>query len=183
MTENSSGRRAWVVGDDVDGDTGILPLRFTASRSLDRAELRAHLFSELRPELSSRIRAGDVIIAGENFACGRLHAQPIIALRESGVIVVAASIPYLAYRRMVDAGVHLLVCPDLAGKVADGERVEFSDGDSVLTFESGVQLRPQPLPSMLRRVVDAGGFEAILAAHAAAHHDRMRLTGSKGMRA
>lgn len=181
MSDSTMDRRAWLVGDDVDGDTGILPLRFTAARSLDRAELRAHLFSTLRPDLSSRIQSGDVIVAGENFACGRLHAQPIMALRESGVVIVAASVPYLAYRRMIDAGVHLLICPDSTSAVTDGERVRMSEDGSLLTTESGASLRPHALPLALRRLVDAGGFEAALAREVVARKGHMRLDQSEGL--
>ena len=54
-------------GDNVDTDV-IIPARYL--NTTDHQELAAHCMEDLDPSFVSRVKPGDIIVAGENFGCG-----------------------------------------------------------------------------------------------------------------
>ena len=53
--------RAWIYGDDVDTDV-IIPGKYL--RTKDLSLLASHAMEGLDPEFSSKVKKGDVIVAG-----------------------------------------------------------------------------------------------------------------------
>ena len=80
--------RAVCLGADIDTDL-VIAGRYL--RTKDRSVWAAHVFEDLDPALARRL-AGAVIVAGKNFGCGSSREQAAIALKEAGVIAVAAPV-------------------------------------------------------------------------------------------
>src|SRR5512136_552618 len=110
--------RAWKFGDDIDTDA-IIPGRYLVIN--DSRELAAHLFEGVRPELRLQVRAGDFIVAGENFGCGSSREHAPLALAGAGIrVIVAESFARIFYRNAVNSGLLPLVCTR-ARDIRDGE--------------------------------------------------------------
>ena len=78
--------RAWAFADNL-ASTDILPERFAALPPSDAA---AHLFADLDPGLAAELRAGDVLVGGQNLGGGAQVRAAAQALRAAGVIAVVA---------------------------------------------------------------------------------------------
>ena len=65
--------KAWKFGDDVNTDE-IIPARYLSLS--DPAQLAEHVMEDADPQFPSKVRSGDIIVAGKNFGCGssREHA-------------------------------------------------------------------------------------------------------------
>ena len=74
-------------GDNVDTDV-IIPARYLNSSSMK--ELAVHCMADIDANFATRVRPGDIIVAGKNFGCGssREHAPAVI--KECGVAAVIA---------------------------------------------------------------------------------------------
>lgn len=105
MTEWLTHPRIWRIGDDVLGEGGITPVDLSNDRVQDPDTLAARLFEDARPDLAAALSPGDWVLAGRNFAHGRLHIQPLMALQHKRITILAQSIAYHAYRRFVSMGV------------------------------------------------------------------------------
>lgn len=151
-------------GDDVKHDNGLMPFKYVAERVNDPDILKEHLCEDERPDLRSRIRPGDIIVAGKNFGKGKPHVQAYIAMRALGLGVLCESMPFLVYRAAVGCGLMFLTnCTDVTQFVEDGDKIEvdFLTGQFV-NHSSGLGKQFEPLPEGLRDMVALGGTTGVL---------------------
>src|SRR5262245_4464039 len=78
--------RAWAFTDNLRAED-ILPARFAG---MPAAEAARGLFADLDPELAAAMRAGDVLVGGQNVGGGPGGAAAARALAAAGVIAVVA---------------------------------------------------------------------------------------------
>src|SRR5207247_9443098 len=71
-----------VYGDNVDTDV-IIPARYLTSTAPE--ELAEHCMEDLDPEFVSRVRAGDLMVAGRNFGSGASREHAPLAIKGAGV--------------------------------------------------------------------------------------------------
>jgi len=167
----SAGGTRWVYrgtahcfGDDLEHDAHMIPFEFVIRRVTDPAELLPHLFEAVRPGLGSRLKAGDVVVAGRRFGKGKAHVQAYLALKALGVAIACESLPYNTYRALVGLGLPFLTgCEGLTRQVADGESVEvdFASG-AFSNLSRGTRQHYAPLPSQARDIIALGGTEGVL---------------------
>src|SRR5690606_1258560 len=65
--------KAWVYGDDIPNDEGIMPLRLVRLQEYDPAELKKFCFEQIDDRFAKLASAGDVIFGGRNFGYGNPH--------------------------------------------------------------------------------------------------------------
>lgn len=151
--------RAWVFGDDVPNDNGLMPIAFVRKQEYDPAVLATHAFADLDAALAARIEPGDIIVGGKNFGRGNPHVQGFLGLKGLGVAVLAQTMSRGPLRACVNAGVPLLSpAPGLAGFAVTGDMlaVDFESG-TVANETRGALLRLPPLPALMREIISAGG--------------------------
>ncbi len=56
----------------------------------DPKELAKHIFEDIDPAFASRVKAGDILVAGSNFGCGSSREQAPQALKMAGFSAVVA---------------------------------------------------------------------------------------------
>ena len=78
--------RAWAFADDLAA-ADILPARFAR---LPAAEGARRLFADLDATLAAQLRAGDVLVAGQQLGAGPGGGEAARALAAAGVIAVVA---------------------------------------------------------------------------------------------
>lgn len=111
--------KAWIFGDDVDTDV-IIPGKYL--RTKDPNLWAEHVLEGLDPQFSSKVKKGDVIVAGKNFGCGSSREQAPLALRQAGVsVVVARSFARIFYRNAINVGLPLI---EADVEAVEGETVE-----------------------------------------------------------
>ncbi|MDD1765111.1 MAG: 3-isopropylmalate dehydratase small subunit [Methanomassiliicoccales archaeon] len=149
--------RVWKYGDHVNTDL-IIPGRYLDD--YDLRSLAAHVMEDLDPSFSKKVRHGDVVVAGRNFGCGSSREQAPVALKHAGVsAVVAGSFARIFYRNAINVGLPVIVCPEAASRLVDGDIV-------VIDVEEGVLVRPsshtriefKPLPGFLLEILSDGGL-------------------------
>jgi 3-isopropylmalate/(R)-2-methylmalate dehydratase small subunit len=150
--------RAWVFGDDIPNDEGLMPLALTRKQEYDPAVLAKHCFEQLNTEFAPNAKPNDFVVAGKNFAYGNPHIQGFFGLKGLGVGILCESMPRGPLRACVNAGVPILVIPELAGFAKDGDTLVVDFGAGLLKNETqGTELKSEPLPEVMREIIGAGG--------------------------
>jgi 3-isopropylmalate dehydratase small subunit len=146
--------RVWILGDNVNTDV-ILPGRFVYST--DQEAIRSHLFEGVDPTLSSRLKAGDIIVGGKNFGCGSARSAAG-AMRRAGIAcVVAKSFGRVFFRNAIDSGLPVLEC-DAEEAVKPEEEVEVDLDEALVTVvRSGRTMQGRPMAGFILDILDAGG--------------------------
>ena len=153
--------RVWRLGDNVNTDQ-IIPGRYNVTT--DRAHLARHCLCEHRPDFASGVAAGDVVVAGRNFGCGSSREHAAVALKATGLAaVVAASFARIFYRNAINIGLPVLVCPEAAAALGEGDEVTIDTSAGTITnCVDGAVFHAEPLPEFVQRIVAAGGIVAFV---------------------
>jgi len=158
--------RCHVFGDQVPLDEGVMPFRFAIERVTDPKALIPHLFEGMDPGFRERVKPGDFVIAGRDFACGKPHVQGFIAMAALKMSVLCVSMPYKAMRRTAAEGLAVLVgCEGAAAFVGTGDEIEvdFSTGEA-RNLSRATTARFPAMPPILRELAGNGGMRGVLAA-------------------
>lgn len=148
--------RAWVFGDDVDTDL-IISGKYLTLR--DPEAMAKLVFAAVRPDFASKVKAGDVIVAGRNFGCGSSREEaPTLLKRLGASLVIAGSFARLLFRNSINIGFPLLECEGLVRKVAEGDMVEADlEQGIVWNVTRKEKYEAIRLPEFLLNILKAGG--------------------------
>jgi 3-isopropylmalate/(R)-2-methylmalate dehydratase small subunit len=149
--------RVWTLGRDVDTDQIISGKYLTV---IDPNELKKHVFEIALPEFAAQARAGDLIVAGENFGSGSSREHAPQAMRAIGVgAVVADSFARIFFRNAINLGIPAIEAPGVRAIFSSGDvgRVDFTQG-RVTNTTTGRSVEFPPLPHHLMELLEAGGL-------------------------
>ena len=155
--------RAQRFGDNINTDYIIAAQHKAAS--LDVREMAAHTFADIDPQFASRVRPGDVVVAGRNFGCGSSRETAVHVLMALGVrAVLAKSFARIYFRNAVNSGLPVLEC-DTDGIKQDDE-IEIDLARSVaINHTRDMRLSITPLPAVMQSVLAVGGIASYLRIH------------------
>src|SRR2546423_15714496 len=77
----------WTFGDDISTDH-IISGKYLGTT--DSKAFAAHAFEAVDPTWAKKVKAGDLIVAGDNFGCGSRREQAPIALKTLRVYPILA---------------------------------------------------------------------------------------------
>ena len=141
-------------GDNVDTDV-IIPARYL--NTTDHQELAAHCMEDLDPSFVSRVKPGDIIVAGENFGCGSSREHAPVAIKASGIAcVVAKSFARIFYRNAINIGLSIVEC-DAAADDGDRLTVDFEQG-RIENLTKGTGRAFSAFPPFLQTLLESGGL-------------------------
>lgn len=148
---------AIVYGDNVDTDV-IIPARYL--NTTDRKELASHCMEDLDRTFASRVKKGDIIIAGSNFGCGSSREHAPIAIKESGVsLVVAKSFARIFYRNAINIGLPIVECPEAVVRISEGDAIGMNfDLGIIVNLTTGEEYKAAAFPAFIQSIIDAGGL-------------------------
>jgi 3-isopropylmalate/(R)-2-methylmalate dehydratase small subunit len=147
--------RVWKFGNDVDTDV-IIPAKYL--RSVDQTVWPKHLLEGLDPTFSSKVKAGDIIVAGKNFGCGSSREQAALAIKWAGVsAVVAESFARIFFRNAINNGLPLIECKGVSQVVDEGDVIEIDLDSSEVKTKKGV-IKSTPIPIFLQEILKSGGL-------------------------
>ncbi len=146
--------KVWCFGDNIDTDL-IIAARYL--NTSDPKELAKHVMEDADPEFVKKVKAGDIIVAGENFGCGSSREHAPIALKAAGVsAVVAKSFARIFYRNAFNTGLPIF-------ELAEADAI--NEGDTIaISMESGEvkngakTYKFSPIPPFMQELLSAGGL-------------------------
>jgi 3-isopropylmalate/(R)-2-methylmalate dehydratase small subunit len=126
-------------------------------RIQDPRELSKHIFEDIDADFASRVRKGDILVAGENFGCGSSREQAPQSLKTAGFYAVAAkSFARIFYRNAFNIGLLLVECN--TGFIDDGDALELDiDKGKLKDASKGLSFDIKPIPKVMRRLLEDGG--------------------------
>jgi 3-isopropylmalate/(R)-2-methylmalate dehydratase small subunit len=144
-------------GRDVDTDV-IIPARYLNTN--DPQELARHCMEDIDAEFVRRVRAGDIMVADENFGCGSSREHAPVSIMAAGVsVVVAASFARIFYRNAINVGLPIVVCPPAAREARQGDRLRVDLGaGTVENLTQGRSYAAEPFPPFMQELIDRGGL-------------------------
>jgi 3-isopropylmalate/(R)-2-methylmalate dehydratase large subunit len=126
--------------------------------SSDAAAILPLLFSDFDPSFSSNARAGDIIIAGDNFGCGSSREHPSVGLAHLGIrAVIIKSVNRIFYRSSINQGLPLIVHREAVEAYKPGDKVEIDFDKGSLTIGSKT-FTFEPLPPELKQIIEKKGL-------------------------
>jgi 3-isopropylmalate/(R)-2-methylmalate dehydratase small subunit len=145
------------IGDHIDTDQ-IIPARYLGS--LDPKVLAEGCFYNLIPQFATKVKSGDILVAGDNLGCGSSREHAPIAIKCTGIsCVVARSFSRIFYRSAINIGLPAVVCPDAVAFAKEGNEmtIDFdrgvveSGGKSAAFAPPRLAARPRaPRPLIIR---------------------------------
>ena len=149
-------------GDNVDTDV-IIPARYLNTTS--ESELASHCMEDIDKDFTAKVKAGDIMVAQDNFGCGSSREHAPIAIKASGIaLVIANSFARIFYRNAINIGLPILECPDAVNGIAAGDEVSCDLATGEIKNETtGKTFRAMPFPPFVQGIIDAGGLLKYLA--------------------
>ncbi len=144
-------------GDNVDTDV-IIPARYL--NTIDHKELASHCMEDIDITFASRVKSGDIMVAGDNFGCGSSREHAPIAIKASGIsLVIAKSFARIFYRNAINIGLAIVECPEAAEAISNGDTVT-ADLDNGIIYDdtTGRQFKTQPFPEFVQKIIINGGL-------------------------
>ena len=149
--------RVWTLGVDVDTDQIISGKYLT---QIDPNELKKHVFEIALPEFAAQARPGDIVVAGENFACGSSREHAPQALRAAGVgAILADSFARIFYRNSINLGIPTIEVRGVRALFDAGDTARIDmPGGTITNARTGASIAFPPLPPHLLELLEAGGL-------------------------
>ena len=144
-------------GNNVDTDV-IIPARYLNTASEE--ELAAHCMEDIDPAFRGRVKAGDILVAEDNFGCGSSREHAPIAIKASGVsLVIANTFARIFYRNAINIGLPILECPEAVRNIRAGDTVSCDLAKGEIRNETtGQVFYAQPFPAFIQKIINAGGL-------------------------
>ncbi len=150
--------KVWKYGDNVNTDV-IFPGKYTYTL-MPPEEMARHALEDLDPEFASKVRPGDVIVAGRNFGCGSSREQAAACLKAAGIqAVIARSFARIYFRNAINLGLPVIQCPEAVEALEKGDEIEVDLQAGEIRSDKG-NFRFPPFPESVIGILQAGGLIA-----------------------
>ena len=143
--------------DHINTDE-IIPARYLNTD--DQQELAKHCLEDLDKDFVKKVKAGDIIVAGEDFGCGSSREHAVWAIRGAGVqTVIAKSFARIFFRNAINNGFYIIELPDVLEKIKNGDEVEIDFKTGLIKNKTaGIDIKFNPLPDFALEIINAGGL-------------------------
>ncbi len=147
--------------DNVDTDV-IIPARYL--NTADAKELSKHCMEDLDKTFVTRVKCGDLIVAGWNFGCGSSREHAPLVIQTCGVgCVIAKSFARIFYRNAINIGLPILECPDAVDGIEENDTVSVNfDTGEITNHTKNKTYYAQPFPAFIQEIIKKGGLLASL---------------------
>lgn len=148
---------AWKFGQDVDTDV-IIPARYL--NVSDPAELALHCMADADPDFVSKVRPGDIMVAGKNFGCGSSREHAPIAIKAAGIsCVIASSFARIFYRNAFNIGLPILESAEAAESIVQGDVLEVDPARGLIkNITRNETYQATRVPEFMQQIIAHGGL-------------------------
>lgn len=149
--------RAHKYGDNVDMDV-IIPARYL--NISDKKELAAHAMEDLDGEFVKKVKAGELMLAGENFGCGSSREHAPMVLKECGIAcIIARSFARIFYRNAINIGLPIIECGQAAAEAEAGHIISVDFAKGVIVNKTlNRKYSFEPMPDFIKNIMESGGL-------------------------
>ena len=149
--------KVWKFGDNIDTDA-IIPARYL--NTSDPQELAAHCMEDADPNFITKMKAGDIILGGENFGCGSSREHAPIAIKAAGIsCVVAKSFARIFYRNSFNMGLPIFESKELVDAIQEGEEITVDSAKGTITVgNANKTFKINPIPPFMEQLIADGGL-------------------------
>jgi 3-isopropylmalate/(R)-2-methylmalate dehydratase small subunit len=143
--------------DHVNTDE-IIPARYLNTDN--EAELAKHCMEDLDADFVKKVKAGDVIVAGDDFGCGSSREHAIWAIRGAKVsTVIAKTFARIFYRNAINCGFYLIELADGFDKISDGDELDIDYKTGIISNKTkNTKIKFNPLPDFALEIIKDGGL-------------------------
>jgi 3-isopropylmalate/(R)-2-methylmalate dehydratase small subunit len=162
MTQTRIKGKAHVYGDNIDTDA-IIPGKYT--KTLNLQTFADHVLEDLDPEFRSKVQAGDILVAGDNFGCGSSREQAPLALKIAGVsAVISKYFARIFFRNAINIGLPVLEIPDF--DIENGDELELDlEAGRIENLTKGNSYTATKMPEVMMDILGEGGLVNYLSKH------------------
>jgi 3-isopropylmalate/(R)-2-methylmalate dehydratase small subunit len=149
--------KCWKFRNNINTDE-IIPARYL--NTTDTKELASHCMEDADPNFMKKIKAGDIIVAGDNFGCGSSREHAPIAIKAAGIsCVIAKSFARIFFRNAINIGLPIFECTEAAEQIQEGDQVEVNlmTGE-ILNHTSKKRSKFETFPQEMQEIIEAGGL-------------------------
>ena len=155
--------RAFKFGDNISTDH-IIPGHLAHLRS-NLPELAKHVLEGADPTFSSRVKAGDFIVAGFNFGLGSSREHAPMVIKIAGVsAILAKSVARIFFRNAINLGLPEVICDTTLIDDRDELEVDLVHG-TVKDITNSNQLTFSRIPEIMLHILDEGGLIPYIQKH------------------
>jgi 3-isopropylmalate/(R)-2-methylmalate dehydratase small subunit len=144
-------------GDNIDTDA-IIPVHSVSLTEPE--ELGRHCMENIDPDFATRVKPGDIIVAGRNFGCGSSREIAPWSIKGAGVaLVIADSFARIFFRNAINIALPVLQSPEAAAGCREGDEVEadLTKGE-IRNLTTGESYQAAPYPEFIQALIAAGGL-------------------------
>ena len=154
--------RARLLGAEINTDINCSSKYLPGK---DNAYIAQHAFDNVAPGFASRLKAGDVIVAGRNFGINSSREQAVHIMKLMGVTaIVAPAFGRQFFRNAINNGLPVVEC-DIAG-IIDGDEIAIDLAlGKVVVAARDINRTVAILPPAVQRILAEGGLIAFLQKH------------------
>ena len=149
--------KAHKFGNDVNTDE-IIPARYLSTT--DPEELAKHCMEDADADFASKVKEGDIIVAGKNFGCGSSREHAPISIKACGVsCVIAESFARIFYRNAINIGLPILESKKASRSIKQSNLLEIDINLGIINnLTKGEQYKTQAFPEFMQKIISAGGL-------------------------
>ncbi|MBU3216815.1 3-isopropylmalate dehydratase small subunit [Clostridium estertheticum] len=149
--------KAIKYGNNVDTDV-IIPARYL--NTSDANELASHCMEDIDKNFTSKVKNGDIMVAGKNFGCGSSREHAPLAIKTSGIsCIIAENFARIFYRNSINIGLPILECTEAAEDIEEGNEISVDVISGVITNTTkGKTYMAIPFPAFMQDIIASQGL-------------------------
>ncbi len=149
--------RVHKFGNDVNTDE-IIPARYL--NTTDHEELAKHCMEDADASFASKVKKGDVIVAGRNFGCGSSREHAPISIKACGVsCVIAKSFARIFYRNAINIGLPIIELKQASKAIKQSDYLEIDLNAGIIkNLTKNKQYKTHAFPQFMQKIINAGGL-------------------------
>ncbi len=143
--------------DNVNTDE-IIPARYL--NTTDPKELAKHCMEDADTGFASRVKGGDIMVAGRNFGCGSSREHAPISIKACGIsCVIAQSFARIFYRNAINIGLPILESEQASRSVNESDLLEIDLNAGIINnLTKNEKYKTQSFPKFMQDIISAGGL-------------------------
>ena len=108
----------------------------------------------------TRVKAGDIMVGGENFGCGSSREHAPVVLKVKGIkCIVADSFARIFYRNAINIGLPVLEIGADVEKIEPGDEIDVDvNKGEIKILNKNITIKTKPLPEFIQHIADCGGL-------------------------
>ena len=151
----------WKFGDNIGATDLVSSAHDDLGMGRQWTECARHVLEDLDPAFPSKVKAGDILVAGEKLGAGHAHYYPAAIMGSSATELAglfAESVGALFQRNAIDLGVPIWPLPGISALVETGDRLELDLATgNAKNITTGKTLWFKPVSPVILEILEAGG--------------------------